>query len=122
MVDTNNQNKITRWDQEQLGLNHGNQPYINWDLLTSFHIQLLCNKSYDQLKSEYGIPKSTMKRYLAKICPPLQCRNAHHLHQMLKKGEVSRSKLLEIFKMSVKKIKFEDQLTLIQMNNHWRLC
>ena len=105
MVDTNNQNQITRWSQERLSLNHSNQAYIDWDMLTAFQNRVLSNTSYAQLKSEYGIPNSILKRYLAKFCPPLQCRNAQHLHQLLKKGEVSRSKVLEIIKISVQKIK-----------------
>ena len=35
LVDTNNQNHITRWAQERLGLNHSNQPYTNWEMLTT---------------------------------------------------------------------------------------
>ena len=106
LVDTNNQNQITRWYQERLGLNHSNQPYTDWYLLTEFQIRVLCNTFYAQLKSEYVITKSTLKLYLEKFCSPLQCKNLQHLHQMLKKVEVSRSELLEIIKMSVQKIKF----------------
>ena len=46
-----------------------------------------------------------MEGYLEKLCPPLECRNAQHVHQMLKRGEVTRSKVLEIIKMSVQKYK-----------------
>ena len=91
LVGTNNQNKITKWSQEQLDLNHINQPYTNWELLDACQIQVLINTSYDQLKYEFGITKSTMKRYLAKFCPPLQCRNVQYVHQMWKKGEVLRA-------------------------------
>ena len=105
LVDTNNQNQFTRWAQEELYLNHSNQPYIDWELLTACHIRVLPNISYDQLKSEFGIPKSKLKHYLEKVCPPLQCINAQHLHQIFKKGEVLRSKVLEIINMSVQKIK-----------------
>ena len=105
LVDANNQNQITKWAQERLGLNHGNQPYINWEHLTACKIRVLCNISYAHLKSEYDITKSTMKRYLEKFCPPIQFRNKQHLHQMLKKGEVSRSKMLESIKMYVQNIK-----------------
>ena len=73
--------------------------------MTACQIRVLLNTSYDQLKSEYRIPKSTLKRYLAKFYPPLQCRNAQHVHKMLKKGEVFKSKVLEIINMSVQKIK-----------------
>ena len=52
MVDTNNHKPINRWAQERLGLNHGNQIYTDWELLTACHIRVLCNTSYDQLKSE----------------------------------------------------------------------
>ena len=104
-MDTNNQNQINRWAQERLVLNHGNQPYTDWEMLTAYHIRVLCNTSYAHLKYEYGITKSTLKSYLEKVCPPLQCRNAQYLHQMLKKGEVSKSKLLEIIMMFVQKIK-----------------
>ena len=86
-------------------MNHSKHPYTNWELLTACHIRILLNTYYAQLKSEYGIPNSTLKRYLEKICPPLKCRNAQHVHQMLKKGEVLRSKVLEIIKMSVQRIK-----------------
>ena len=104
-MDTNNQNQITIWTQERLGLNHSNQPFTDWDMLTVCHIWVLSNTYYAQLKSEYGIPNSTLKRYLAKVCPPLQCRNAQHLHQMLKKVEVLRSKVLKMINMSVQKNK-----------------
>ena len=73
--------------------------------MTACQIRVLSNESYDHFKYEHGIPKSTLKRYLEKVCPPLQCRNAQHLHQMLKKGEVSKSKMLEIIMMFVQKIK-----------------
>ena len=105
LVDTNNQNQITRWAQEGLGLKHSNQPYTDWELLTACQIRVLSNTSYAQLKYEYGITHSTLKCYLAKICPLLKCRNAQHVHQMLKKGEVLRSKVLETINMSVHRIK-----------------
>ena len=76
MVDTNDQNQITRWAQERLGLNHINRPYNNWDLLTACQIRVLCNTFYDQLKYEYVIPKSTLKHYLEKLSLPLKFRNA----------------------------------------------
>ena len=62
LVDTNNQNQITRWAQEQLDVNHSNQPYTNWGLLTACQIRVLSNTSYDQLKSEYGISKIRTSR------------------------------------------------------------
>ena len=104
-MDTNNQNHITRWAQEGLCLNHSNHPYTDWELLTACQIRVLLNTSHAQLKSEYGIPHSTLQRYLAKICPPLKCRNTQHVHQMLKKGEVLRSKVLEMIKQSVQRNK-----------------
>ena len=102
---TNNQNQITRWAQERLGLNHRNRPYTDWELFTAYNIRVLSNTYDAKLKSEYGIPNSTLKRYLAKVCPPLQCRNAQHVNKMLKKGEVLRSKVLEIIKMYSQRIK-----------------
>ena len=105
LVDTNNQHQITRWAQEQLGLNHHYQTYTDWELLTACKIWVLLNISYAHLQSEYRIPHSTLKRYLKKICSPLQCRNAQHVHQMLKMGEVLRSKVLETIKMTVHEIK-----------------
>ena len=64
-MDTNNKNHITRWAQERLGLNNSNHPYTNWELLNACQIQVLSNTSYAQLKSEYVITNSTLKRYLA---------------------------------------------------------
>ena len=85
--------------------------------MAACQIRVLSNASYDQLKYEYGIPKSTLKRYQENICPPLYCRNVQHVHQMLNRGEVLRSKVLKIIKMSVNKT-IEDQLTLIHMKKH----
>ena len=104
-MDTDNQHQITRWSQEQLGLNHCYQTYTDWELLTACKLRVLSNTSYAHLTSEYGIPHSTLKRYLAKIYQPLQCRNAQHAHEKLKKGEVLRSKVLDTIKMTVHKIK-----------------
>ena len=72
--------------------------------MTACQIRVLSNASHDQVKYEYGIPKSTIKCYLEKICPPLQYRNAQHPHKMMKRGEVSIPKVLKIIKMSVQKI------------------
>ena len=104
LVDTNNQHQITRWAQQQLGLNQRNQTYTEWGLSTACNIRVLMNTSYAHLTSEYGIPHSTLKMYLAKICEPLKCINAQHVHEKLKKGEVLRSTVLETIKMSVHKI------------------
>ena len=104
-MDTNDQHYITRWAQEQLGLNHRYQTYTDWELLTACKLRVLTNTSYAHLTSEYIIPHSTLKRYLAKICRPLQCRNEQHVHENLKKGEVLRSKVLETIKTTVHKIK-----------------
>ena len=51
------------------------------------------------------LQQSTLKCYLEKIYPPLQCRNAQHVYQMFKRGEVLISRVLEIIKMYVQKIK-----------------
>ena len=99
-MDTNNHHQITRWAQKQLGLNYRYHTYTGWELSTACKLRVLTNTSYDHLTYEYRIPHSSMKRYLAKICRPLQCRNAQHVHEKLKKGEV-----LETIKMSVHKIK-----------------
>ena len=105
IVDTNNQNQITRWAQELLDMNHSNHLYTNWELMTACQIRVLSNASYDQLKSDYVITKSTLKRYLVKICRPIQWRNVQYVHKIFKRGEVSISKVIEIIKMSVQKIK-----------------
>ena len=97
------------------------QTYTDWELMTACQIRVLSNAYYDKLKSDYGIPKSTLKHHVEKICPQLQCINEQHVHQMLKGGEVPISKVLEIIKMYVQKLKLEDQLTLIQMKKHWWL-
>ena len=73
--------------------------------MTACQIRILLHASYDELKYEYGIPNTTLKLYITKTCQQLWCRNAQHIHQMLKRGEVLRSKVLEIINMSVQKIK-----------------
>ena len=74
-------------------------------MLTECKLRVLLNTYYAQLKSEYGIPHSKLKHYLEKICPPLKCINAQHVHQIFKKGELLISKLLEIIKISSQRIK-----------------
>ena len=39
MVDTTNQNQITRYAQERLDVNHINQPYTDRELLTACQIR-----------------------------------------------------------------------------------
>ena len=104
-MDTNNQHQITRWAQTELGLNQRNQTYTEWELSTACKHRVLTNTSYAHLTSEYGIPNSTFKMYLAKICEPLKCRDAQHVHEKLKKGEVLKSTVLATIKMSVHKTK-----------------
>ena len=43
LVDTNSQNQITRWTQKRLDVNHSNQPYTDWGLLTACQIWVLLN-------------------------------------------------------------------------------
>ena len=81
LVDTNNQHQITRWAQKELGLNQRNQKYTEWELSTACKHRVLTNTSYAHLTSEYGIPHSTLKMYLTKICEPLKCRDAQHVHE-----------------------------------------
>ena len=50
LADTKNQNQTTRWAQEQLGLNHGNHPYTNWELLNACKIRVLCRTYYDRVE------------------------------------------------------------------------
>ena len=52
LVDTNNQHQITRWAQERLGLNHDNQTYTDWELLTACNIRVLSNTYYAHLTSD----------------------------------------------------------------------
>ena len=70
--------------------------------MTTCGVRVFLNASYEDIKYECGIPRSTMTSNLRKICHPLQCRNVRHLQQRMKKREVSRSNLREVIQLSVK--------------------
>ena len=60
------------------------------------------NKSYKDMKAKYCIPRSTTKIHQRKNCHPLECRNTRKFQKMMKKGEVPKSKLIEVLQISVK--------------------
>ena len=93
MVESINQIQITSLSKARLYMEHGNQPYTYWELMTACGVRVFLNASYEDLKSDYSIIMSTMEIHLKKICPPLQCRNMRHLHKMINIGEVQGSNL-----------------------------
>ena len=70
--------------------------------MTSYGVRVLLNASYEYMKAEYGIPRSTITSHMRKIYHPLQFRNMEHLHKRMITGEMSRLNLRELFQLSVK--------------------
>ena len=79
LVETINQIQITRWDLDRLDVKHGNKLYTQWELMIACVDRVLMNESYEEMKANYGIPRSTMTSHLRKICLTLQCRNTRQL-------------------------------------------
>ena len=71
LVETINQIHINRWTKDRLSLNSGYQFYIEWGLINTCGVRVFLNESYEDIKSEYGIPKLTMKIHLSNIGHPL---------------------------------------------------
>ena len=45
--------------------------YTYWELMTACGFRVFMNESYEDMKSEYIIPRSTMTSHLRKICHAL---------------------------------------------------
>ena len=119
LLDTNNKNRITRRSQERLDLNDINQMYTNWELMNECQIWVLSNASYYQLKSEYVIPNSTLKRYLEKYVHHFSAEIRGTYIKCWREERCRDQKCSKSSRCMFKKIKLEDQLTLIRMNKHW---
>ena len=102
LIETINQIQITRWSQYRLYVQHVNKLYTEWELMTLCVARVLMNESYEEMKSKYRIPRSTMIGHLINIRLPLQCRNMIKLQKRMKKGELSRSTLREVLQLSIK--------------------
>ena len=73
--------------------------------MTSCGVRVLLNAFYEDLKSGYGIPRSTMTSHMRKISHPLHYGNMSHLQQRMNTGEFSISKLRKFLRLYFKKNK-----------------
>ena len=71
--------------------------------MTACGFRVFMNESYEDMKSEYIIPRSTMTIHLRKICHLLKCSKTRHLKQRMNIGEVSISNLRGVFHLYYKK-------------------
>ena len=79
LVESINQIQITKWSKDRLSVKHGNKSYIDWYMMTACVDKVLINASYEDMKSKYGIPRSTITGHLINICHSLKCINMRKL-------------------------------------------
>ena len=63
---------------------------------------IILKYTYLAIFNEYGVPKSSLTRYLRNTYPLLQSSNLNHLQKRVEKGEISRGKVIEILGLTVK--------------------
>ena len=88
LVESINHIQINRWAKDRLYVKHGNQSYTDWKLMTAYGVMVLLNTPYEYLKSEYGIPRSTMTSHPINIFHPMQYINSKKFKKKTKTGKV----------------------------------
>ena len=101
MAEERNQHQILLWACAHLHYFIGRQSYTERELQYVCISMILLKTTYPVIFQEYGVPKSSLNRYLSKIYPLLQSRNLFQLQNRVEVGEISPGKVRAIVKLTV---------------------
>ena len=91
LVENDNQQQICRWLRKNILLPSGRGHYTDWELRQSVEERILLKSSCAAIQDNFGVPKTSLQRYLNIIFPSLKCSSLKHLWHLMRLGEI-RSK------------------------------
>ena len=71
LVENGNQKQIYRWVRKNLSLPSGRLHYTDWELCQSVEERILLKSSCGIIQENFGVPKTSLQRYLNVIFLPL---------------------------------------------------
>ena len=89
LVENDNQQQIYRWVRKHLLLLSGRGHYTDWELCQSAEERILLESSCAESQDNFGVPKTSLQRYLNLIFPPLECSLLKHLWYLMSLGKIS---------------------------------
>ena len=91
LVENGNQQQIYRWVRKHILLPSDRGHYTDWELHQSDEGRIFLNSSCTTIHENFGVPKTSLQRYLNVIFPSLKCSSLKHLWYLMRLGEI-RSK------------------------------
>ena len=91
LVENDNQQQIYRWVRKNILLPLGRGHYTDWELRQSVEERILLKSSCAAIQENFGVPKTSLQRYLNILFPSLKCSSLKHLWYLKRLGEI-RSK------------------------------
>ena len=77
MVENGNQQQIYRLVRNHLLLPSGRGHYMDWEIFQSVEEIILLKSSCAVIQDNFGVPNTSLKRYLNLIFPPLKCSSGY---------------------------------------------
>ena len=91
LIENDNQQQIYRWVRKNLSLPSGRGHYTDWELRQSVEEIILLKSSCAAIQYNFGVPKTSLQRYLNVLFSSLKCSYLKHLWYLMRLGEI-RSK------------------------------
>ena len=89
LLENINWDHIYRIDSAQLRFSLGNQTYMEWGIKSECCDRIMLIFYYQAIFKEYGLPKSTLTKYLWNIHPLFKFSNSNALKSIVETGEAS---------------------------------
>ena len=77
------------YGSENISLPSGRGHYTDWELRQSVEEIILLKSSCAAIQEKFGVPKTSLQRYLNILFPSLKCSSLKHLWYLMRSGEIS---------------------------------
>ena len=89
LVENDNQKQIYRWGRKNILLPSGRGNYTDWELRQSVEERILLNSICAAIQDNFGVPKTSLQRYLNVIFLSLKLNSLKYLWYLMGLGEIS---------------------------------
>ena len=89
LVENENQQQIYIWVRKYLLGPSGRGHYTDWGIYQSVEEIILPKSSCAAIQDNFGVPKTSLQRYLNVLFPSLKCSSLKHLWYLMSIGEIS---------------------------------
>ena len=93
LVENGSQQQKYRWVRKHILLPSGRGRYADWEIFQSVEERILLKSSCAAIQDNFGVPKTSVQRYLTVIFPPLKCSLLKHLWYIVTLGKISNKTL-----------------------------